>query len=392
MAKILIAWELGHGLGHAMPLRTLAQRLLQRGHQVLLAGRDQLRLRQVFAGTDVRIFAAPFFPGVVLPPQQQSSLADVIWFDAGGHSAEVCSAQLLAWRELIGVLQPDLLVADAAPMALAAAADLLPAILYDSYFHATDARAWGIFRDWERIDSRACEERAQRLLTHLNEARNLAGLKAVAALPEAFPHRRCLLRTLPELDYAGPRDDVRYVGQAATGGAPAQWPQPDQPQRVFAYVRREHPLADRIISALARLQQASVLCFHDGIAADKLRAASHLAYTQTPLDLAALLPQTSAVVCQGGALQALATQYGKPTLALALHTEQYLSGRMAERAGCSIQYLARGDRPDLLPLLRQLLATPAYTERARAIAAAHQLREPDPLHGVITELEAALGG
>lgn len=389
-ARIVLAWELGHGYGHAMPLATLARALIAQGHELVVIARDQVRTRKAFGGLPVSVLSAPFFPGVTIPPQQQNSLADVIWFDGGGHSGEVLAALFLAWRELLQTLRADLLIADAAPVALAAASGLMATISYDNGFHCTDEHGWSVFRDWERIHANASQERAIRLLAHTNGAREKAGLEPVDSLAGAYAASRNLIRFPPELDYAAPRPFARYVGQTTPPGAIHDWSEPATPQRLFAYLRREHPLTDRMISALARLPQTQVLCFHDGLTQDQLRTAAHLHFTDVTLDLAQLLPQVDAVVCHGGGLQALALQHGKPTLALPLHTEQFLSARRAEQAGCALIYVARGERPDFLPIIRQLLTNPALVAHARAVADAHFKREPDPLGATLEEIETLL--
>lgn len=391
-SRIVMAWELGHGYGHVMPLATLARALTERGHEVIVVVRDLLRARRAFEGLPARILSAPHFPGPAGQAQQQNSLADVIWFDGGGHSAASFDALFQAWRELLKLLRADLLIADAAPVALAAAHGVMPTLSYDNGFHCTDECGWRVFRDWERANVSASQERAIRLLAHTNAAREAVGLHAVSSLAAGFAADRTLIRFPPELDYAGPRPGVRYVGQTLSPGAGADWPESAAPQRLFAYLRKEHPLADRVISALARLTNTQVLCFHDGIAATQLRSAAHLRYSQSIFDLAQVLPQVDAVVCHGGGLQAAALQFGKPTLALPLHTEQYLSARQAERAGCALLYLARGERPDFLPMIRQLLTNTSLAAHAEAVAAAHRLREPDALGAVLDELAAMLQG
>lgn len=82
-----------------LPLATLARPLIARGHEVLVIARDLVRVRRGFDGLPVRLLSAPFFPGIS-PAQQQNSLADVVWFDGGGHSADTLVALIVAWREL----------------------------------------------------------------------------------------------------------------------------------------------------------------------------------------------------------------------------------------------------------------------------------------------------
>ena len=390
MARILIAWELGHGLGHVLPLRALTGQLLAQGHEVFVAGRDLLRVRRFFTGSGAHILSAPFFPGLTATAVQQSSLADVIWYDAGGHSPEVLGAVFLAWRELMIQLRVDLLIADAAPVALAAAKGLARTIYYAGFFHATDPSAWKIFRDWERVDVAACEERAHHLLRHLNQARTEAGLSAATTLTQGFGAQSQMIRGMPELDYAAPRTGVHYLSQVSRGGAEPQWPQPHLPRRVFAYLRKGYAHADRVVSALARLTQTSVLCFHDGLPADKMRAAEHMAYSTEAFDMHLLLPQVDVVICHGGGLQSSSLRYGKPMLVLPMQTEQFLCGRMAVNAGAALLYLAKGERPEFLPMIRDLLSNNAFLKNAQRIADSARDRDPEAVWCVSAEAERLL--
>ncbi len=376
MARVLLAWELGHGYGHVYPLRALALELQQQGHQVLLVGRSLLRVRSAFVDPRIRLLAAPFFPGVILPSKQMSTLADVIWFDAGGHSPEVMQAVFRAWRELLLQLRVDLLIADAAPLALAAAQGVCSSLSYGGYFHATDARGWGIFRDWERIDRRACELRSQQLLSHLNLARASVGLGPAADLAAGFGADARVIRFLPELDYAGPRPDVSYVGVSSGGGAEPCWPQAGN-RRLFAYVRKDYSQLDRLLAAFARLEDCSVLCFHDGLPPAKMPQAPHLVFSSEPWDIRAVLKQADAIVCHGGSLQALAVRAGKPLLSLPLQAEQFLCARMAVQLGVGLMHLESDPQGRLLQLLRQALADEDLAMRAHAFAAQVRGRDPD---------------
>ncbi len=391
MARILIAWELGHGLGHVTALRSVADRLLGDGHEVIATARDLLRLRRGFAGSNARLMAAPFFPGVVIPPGQLSSLSDVLWHESAGHSGEAFAALFDAWREMVVALKPDLLIADAAQMALAGAAGLLPCIDFVHYFHASDARAWGVFRDWERVDAAACERRAENLLAHLNEARSAHGLDAVESLHEGFSADRHLFRILSELDYRGPREKVRYLGQVVHPGVAPEWPAGTFSRRLFAYLRRDYEHLDRVLGALQRLDDCAVLCFHDGIPENRLKRASHLAYSTAPLDLGVTLPDVDVVLCHGGGVHALAAQFGKPALLLPLHTEHFLSARAAAASGLArVMSPVATRRPDVLAALRELLDDADCAVRARDAGAAQRQRVPDPLQAFMEEANALL--
>ncbi len=390
MARILIVWELGSGLGHVLPLRALADRLHLAGHEVIVAARDLLLLRSAFAGSAHRLICAPYFPGLALPSRQLNALSDVVWFESGGHSPETVLAQFEAWRGLLQSLCPDLLIADAAPMALAATQGRVPQLNYDGYFHATDARAWTTFRDWERIDASATADRATSLLDHVNRARIACDLPAAADLHTAFAADRLVLRCLPELDPFAPREDVRYVGQQTVGGIEPVWPAVANAQRVFVYLRAGYAQADRLLGALSRQQGIAVLCVVEADDTAQRPSAEHLAYSTVAVDLQQALVAADLVICHGGALLGLAIQFGKPALLMPLHTEHYLMARQAERIGIGLLVMPPLTPADFLTPMRRLLADATFTLNARTIAEAHQQRAPDAMALVLGEVESVL--
>ena len=389
-ARILIVWELGSGLGHALPLRALADRLHEEGNAVVVAARDLLLLRRAFAGSAHTLMPAPFFPGLSLPSRQLNALSDVVWFESGGHAPEVVLAQFEVWRALLRSLAPDLLIADAAPMALAATSGVVPRLGYDGYFHATDADAWKTFRDWERIDLAATAERAALLLGHVNHARIACGLPAAVDLHAAFGADRQLLRCLPELDPFAPRAGVRYVGQQTVGGAEPRWPEMPGAKRAFVYLREGYAQAERLLGALARLQGVAVLCVVEAGDTVSRPVAPHLAYSTVPVELQQALSAADLVICHGGALLTLAIQFGKPVLMMPLHTEHYLMARQAERSGLGMVVMPPLTPADFLTPMRRLLADDASMRRTREIADAHRRSMRDAMATVLAEASALL--
>src|ERR1043165_4605640 len=68
MGTILLAWELGAGLGHLVRLKPIAQGLLQKGHRVYAAIRDLASAQNVFPAGQVSVLQAPI--QVRLSPNQ----------------------------------------------------------------------------------------------------------------------------------------------------------------------------------------------------------------------------------------------------------------------------------------------------------------------------------
>ena len=62
MARVLLTWELGGGLGHCANLRPIVEHLVHEGHDVFLALRNVCLFDKVFAGLNVSLLQAPPWP------------------------------------------------------------------------------------------------------------------------------------------------------------------------------------------------------------------------------------------------------------------------------------------------------------------------------------------
>ncbi|MFG5408062.1 hypothetical protein ABXN37_07975 [Piscinibacter sakaiensis] len=132
MARLLLAWELGGGLGHAQALTALADALLRRGHAVDLAWKD-LSVAGAVLGERLRHPRLRLWPA----PVWTATLANMP--EPANHA------------ELLFRAGPALLVADHAPTALLAArGQPLRRLLFGNGFCIPPAEGpWPAFREWE---------------------------------------------------------------------------------------------------------------------------------------------------------------------------------------------------------------------------------------------------
>src|SRR4051794_14012883 len=118
MATVLMAWELGAGLGHLQRLRPGAEQLLRRGHRGYAAVRDLSRAGTVFRELDVKLLQAPqklrpppseFKPPLTFPHiLHNTGFADLIEL----------AAMAGAWRNLLELVRPNVVLFDHSPTAL----------------------------------------------------------------------------------------------------------------------------------------------------------------------------------------------------------------------------------------------------------------------------------
>ena len=120
MARILLAWELGEGLGHLTVLRPVAERFLEEGHQIHLASRELTAAETVFGDLDVNLYQAPLKLGKPVTPISSPAGYSQILHNCGFETSSEIIGRLKAWDRLLDLTEPALVVCDHSPTVLAA--------------------------------------------------------------------------------------------------------------------------------------------------------------------------------------------------------------------------------------------------------------------------------
>lgn len=374
MKNIMMAWELGGGLGHIAGRTECRNLLQQRGHRVALAMRDLRTLFGLRPDTAPPVFAAPYPPGTSLAPQRAMlSFADVLWHDAGLHDPAICSGILASWRSLLQETHCDLLVADAAPMASIAANSLgIPVLRHGiSFLHPPASEPFPVFRTWERHDASYLPQRESTALDHINRALSRFGAQPMASLSAACAQAPLILDSISELDVYGPRDTLACLPSQSSGvDQPARWIENGQP-RIFGYLKHGYTWLDRLIGALARAPAQTSLFIDGGRPA--LPAGAPIFLHEAPVDTHDALARCDLVICAAGS--GMITQSllaGKPMLLLPTQAEQYLNAQKAVELGAALSVTPPIDKPEYLGPIRRLLAEPGFSGAAQAVAARYQ--------------------
>ncbi|MGF1550067.1 MAG: glycosyltransferase [Sphingomonadaceae bacterium] len=198
MAHVLLGWELGGGSGHALKLATLGERLRAAGHEVTLA------LRWVHVLDPERAGGSPIWQGPSYPPMRPQSarlpmprsMGDILT-RLGFQDVGVIAALLGAWQRILETLKPDVVVAEYAPLLLAAARGRIPAVATGTAFELPPAN----MDSFPSLDGGPPLFDEARTLTAVNTAFARAGVKEIGRLPEMFAAERSIAASFPELDY-----------------------------------------------------------------------------------------------------------------------------------------------------------------------------------------------
>ena len=379
MARILLAWELGAGLGHVGRLKPIADELARRGHAVTLCLLDLVGTRALLRDIPYPCLQAPVAlqdRGTGTAPMSLAEILD----GCGYRDPDVLDVLVRAWRATLACTAADALVADFAPTAiLAARASEVPAAAVGLGFAIPPA---GLplpsFRPWERVEPGRLERAEAGVLGVVNHVLARHGARPCAQGWELFAGDRALLCDWPELDcYARgtlPEGD-RWHGQgfAVDVGEPPAWPAGNGP-RVFAYLKGRHPDVEAVLRALVT-RGCRTICYLAAVPTGQARPVEHpsIRYSSGPVDLGEALPACDLVVCHaGGGTTARALLAGVPLLLLPRQNEQGLNSLSIARLRAGVASFP-GPRPfDYAAALRQLLDEGDARAAARAFADAHR--------------------
>jgi UDP:flavonoid glycosyltransferase YjiC (YdhE family) len=373
MKTVLLAWELGGGLGHVMTLGRLAARLRHLGVRLVLAAKD-VHAAGRLQSDGVEVIQAPLWPSASMSAADVARTSSATMGDilctAGLADPDKLSSLLDAWSVEFARIKPDLVVADLAPAASLAARGRIPLIVVGNGFTLPPST---ITRFPPLHDLSAAVWPEEQVLEAVNSILRRRGQVALDHLPQIFSGEGQLVLTFPLLD---PYESARAV--AAHGPVLDRMPGDVGLGRetIYVYLSRGYPIPDQLSHAL--LPHARRLRIHAPMLQPGQRtrfADAGAVIDMDPLPLAQVLPFAGLVVHFGGsgvACEALA--YGVPQMILSNHIEQDLSGSALERAGLGLHVRAYDPSMQIdAHTIERLLGDAGLADRAARAGAQHRI-------------------
>lgn len=343
--KILCTWEIGADLGHVSRLAGLAQILLQRGFNVTVALKDLSRCQPFFAGLDVHLLQAPVWLPRISMQRPIACLPDTLLLN-GYLEVDPLLALVRAWRGLIDLVKPDLLIGDYSPTALLAVhGSTLPRILVGTGFAepipGQPVADWRPFATTDELIPR----QEQRVLQTINAVLKQGNQPEVAYLGDLFHADTTFITTYPEFDlyqqqrrnaiYCITRNDQAFGPampwpKVENAGAPA--PDTTAP-RILAYLKPQYPQLPQLLDALSRCHASRIVACPGGDANLLQRHnTAGMICSRELVDLEAALETADLFVGHGNmASTTQALRAGKPVIVLPVHLEQLLTGKVVQQ-------------------------------------------------------------
>jgi hypothetical protein len=392
LKRVLLAWELGGGLGHVMTLRRVARPLAMAGIGVTAAVKD-LSAGWVLAEAGVGVVQAPIWPVTFYSEARRPPVSSATFIDSlagfGLADAVTLSSLLAAWRQLFALVKPDLVIADFAPAAALATRDNLPLATVGQGY-SNPPSALDRFPLLHHYAAPVWQETG--VLAAVNDALAKFSIRPLTRLGEIFQADALAITNFPVLD-----------PYRAYRAAPARGPFFDAPPlarrpdaaMIFAYLSESGNVRDDVVAALLPLG-ARLRLVGPGLSSAQL-AAFRKAGASIPPNLPNLrqeLADARLVIHLGGAATAAsALAAGVPQLLLAVDIEKELTGQALKQAG--VGKLLRVYDPNVRLVTETVVALAedgALAARAGAVGMLHRrMLSADPLAEFVGECLELLG-
>ncbi len=382
MKTIFFAWELGLNYGHIASIAPIARRLRAVGHRCIIAAQTVLTAFQTHDPPFDMILPAPI-------SRAKHTRAPTLTYpqlckDGGFDDAMELTALTRSWLSLFDLVQPDMIVAEHAPVALLAAAiSGTPCAQLGSSF-MVPPRTVPMAAMWPlaSVDAAARAAADAEVEAVLNQSCAMLGVPGYDNFAALLATAEDYVKTWPELDHYGPQPGRHYYGPMLgfDGAARIDWPHGDGP-RLFAYLPADVRDRDAMIEALGALGWPTVL--HGGaLPADLPR---HIRFSAKAVDIAQMGNEADIFVNHGGhGTVAAGLRYGKPQLLLPSTFERSILAYRAVQAGIACVPLQEEPTArQLTTLLKATKATGTLATSCRQIAQRYAGYDP---HAAAQEL------
>lgn len=338
--RVLMAWELGGGMGHAARFAAFADGLSAHA-QPYIALRDLSQAASMAGDASLTLLQAPLWLPEARGLPEAANYAELL-FRAGFLDPVRLKAVVCAWRSLFNLVKPDLLLLDHAPTALLAARGLpfKKALIGTGFFTPPPISPMPPFRIWEKTAPARLQQAESLALNSANHVLESMGAPTLGCLADLFEVDENFLTTWRELDHYPQRpESTRYWGPEAmlTSGVEALWPQ-GKDATVFTYLTADYPHLEAVLDVL-KAAPVRTLAYISGLspAARASLEAPNLRISAEPVRLDEARAQADLVVCHAssGTVSAV-LQAGKPVVMFPLHAEQYLFALRVVETGAGV--------------------------------------------------------
>lgn len=376
MSRILLIWELGADYGHISALLPIALEMKRRGHEPILVLKDLMWAEKILGGHGLTWLQAPTWPANLTGVPPPISYPEIIFHNGFSHLFGLL-AICRAWRNLIDLTKPDLLLIEYGAASMLATMGMgVPRVRIGTGFTAPPlTQPIPSFRWWEKQPVSRLVDIEGAVLKTVNNVLREFNREPITALHQMLESEGEFILTSRDLDLFTQRESGEFLGPIMNleQGAPPSWPKL-QGKRVFAYIKTNSPHFAPTLKALSELD-VNTIVHAPGISIKNIKTyeSGNLVFSVDPVRMEDVRHQCDVGICHAGAgtTEALLAA-GKPVLLLPMQGEQESTARKVEQLGAGLWVHQDAKVVNFKKLLKRLLNEPSFTLKAQAFSNANQ--------------------
>ena len=321
---------MGEGFGHVSRLLVLAENLRKQGYECIFLVSDLPRAGAKAQQSGFDVLAAP---DVGLSPlrrgEQTASLADILMRRGYSNYAKLKNS-LSAWKSILNLINPDLVVLDYAPTARLAAGLQFKTIVIGTGF-TIPASVKGQIAKFRKGKPMVSEVK---ILDTIAKVQKTDGGWTPSKLIELFRGDKVFLTILPELDCFSIHRKEELKNPLVFPNNPAMGKPVDD---IFCYLTDQSPKISNLIRELQGfgLKGGAYLRDIDPIKAKSLTTKNFRVYSEAQ-DVTKISGYTKFIIHHGGiGLSQFALGLGRPQIILPNHMDQHMNATNLMRLGCA---------------------------------------------------------
>ncbi len=383
MGRIVFAWEFGSGLGHIQYDLPLAKELQARGHEVICIMKHVIDAGRILGQYGIKVLQAPVWQVKVKKLENTYNYAEAL-FNQGYLIEGGLASMTKAWRNLLGFIKPDILIADHAPTALIAARGTsIKTMLYGTgFFSPPIQKNMPSIMPWNRAPEGLIEHSERKAVEIINAVLGEIGSPLLVNLSDLFEVDENILATFQELDHYQERKEAKYWGPVISlpGGEVPKWPEQSRARKIFCYLKPHDPHFKEILTVLKQVD-ATCIIFTPGLSQEGKNdfQASNIVFSENPLDMHQVCKECDLVICHAGhGTIAITLLYGKPLFLVPEHgqLEQVLIAHNLAKQKLGIAMYTSQKTNEYKMNIERVLSQPQYVEHARKFAEKYSKYDP----------------
>lgn len=393
MPVVLYAWEYGHDLGHVSVFLPIAKHLRHTGWHVIFSIPYMAADGNARQLLEVEGFSCIEFAGAAVAPvpgcgTDIDNHVGLVSTQPGFRSDLEFDYFYAQWLGIVDRFRPRVVVGDFSLIALLVARTKgIPTVSLDlGYFIPPTVASIADLPSFsatetgtaKTIRSSNLPDLSEVVVGHANRTLARHAQKRLASFLDLYQSDLHLILNYPDMTPFGGHIAEHCHGAviADNGGLNPRWPSAGiLKYKVFAYLKLESADTQKVLQALAGLEDTSVLIYLPQCpeALNLALRRPHIAVSDKPFDVAQVVADADLVICHAGAgMIAQSLLRGIPLIVFPNHLESRLNAARLAQTGAGITPPKDMDTQGVQLLIRQSLCEPHLTHSARTFASHHQ--------------------